>query len=51
MLVYNIVSRLDPKKLTVCSEKGAAPTIDHMSLEEVELKRWLNTARMPSPRL
>ena len=51
LLVYNFFSCLDSKNLTVCSEKGTAPTISHMSLEETELKRWLNTARMPSPRL
>ena len=46
-----VFSCLSPNKLTVCFEKGTAPTISHMSLQETELIRWLNTARMRSPRL
>ena len=41
---------LDTAKLTIWSEKGEAPTINHMSLGETELKAWLTTARIPCSR-
>ena len=48
MLVYKSSFCLDPRKLTIWSEKGEAPIINHMSLGEADLKRWLTIARTPS---